>query len=199
MTRRTAARYGYPLGVALLVAAICLTGGFLLVVALPEMARVADGGPAATASPTPAPTATSPMALDPIGIPMSPDADCGACHLDTSGLVGTREIPDLAHPLEGWKDCTACHADDRLVDSAPGHSGLHRAECLVCHQVPSAEGTAPPRPHHIFTDAACVTCHGTEAPLPTDMAGRTTCWICHTGTEFKDLFGEPAGTALPLP
>jgi len=198
MTRRTAARFGYPLGVGALVATICLVGGFLFVVALPELTRVADGGPTASASASPAPSPTSPMALAPIGIPMSPDADCGACHLDPSGLVGTRAIPVLAHPLDGWKDCTACHADDRLVESAPGHSGLHRAQCLVCHQVTSAEGTAPPRPHHVFTDATCVSCHGTQAPLPTDMAGRTNCWICHTGTEFDDRFGDPAETPSPL-
>jgi hypothetical protein len=138
------------------------------------------------------------MAQAPIGIPMSPDADCGACHLDIAGVVGTKPIPVLGHPLEGWKDCTACHADDRLVESAPGHSGLHRADCLVCHQVPSGEGTAPPRPHHVF-DEACITCHGSEAPLPTDMAGRNNCWICHTGGEFEDLFGEPTETVPPLP
>ena len=49
---RAAARYGFPIGVAVLVAAICLVGGFLLLVALPDLARVADG------SPTPSPTAT---------------------------------------------------------------------------------------------------------------------------------------------
>ena len=199
MTRLTAARYGYHVGIGTLVAVICLVGGFLVLVALPEAARLAGGVPTATASPSASPTATSPMALAPIGIPMSPDADCGACHLDTSGVVGTKEIPALAHPLEGWKDFTACHADDRLVESAPGHSGLHRADCLVCHEVPSAEGTAPPRPHHVYTDQPCVACHGSQAPLPTDMSGRNNCWICHTGTEFDDLFGEPAETVAPLP
>lgn len=196
---RAAARYGFPIGVAVLVAAICLVAGVLLLVALPDLARVADGSPTPSPTATPAPRATSPMALAPIGIEMSPDADCGACHLGTSGDVGTKPIPVLGHPLEGWKDCTACHADDRLVESAPGHSSLHRADCLVCHQVPSSEGTAPPRPHHVFDDQACVTCHGREAPLPTDMAGRNNCWICHTGGEYDDLFGAPAGTPLPLP
>lgn len=198
MTPPSAARYGYPVGVGALLAAICLVGGILLLVALPDL-RLAGGPPAASPTPAPRPTATSPMALAPIGIPMSPDADCGACHLDPTGLVGTKQIPPLAHPLEGWKDCTACHADDRLVDSAPGHTGLHKADCLVCHEVPSAAGTAPPRPHHVFTDQPCVTCHGSTAPLPTDMSGRNNCWICHTGTEFDDLFGEPGAPAPTLP
>jgi hypothetical protein len=125
---------------------------------------------------------------------MTADADCGACHLDATGNVTTKLIPPLAHPLEGWKDCTACHANDRLVKTAAGHSSLHKEQCLACHSVPSAEGTAPPRPHHLVTGATCASCHGKEAPLPTDMAGRTNCWICHSGTEFADLFEDPAAT-----
>jgi hypothetical protein len=125
---------------------------------------------------------------------MPSDADCGACHLDSSGVVGIRPIPVLAHPLEGWRDCTACHADDRLVQTAPGHSSVHKSDCLICHKVPSAEGSAPPRPHHLVTGATCISCHGSKAPLPTDMAGRTNCWICHPGEEFSDLFGSPAPT-----
>lgn len=200
MIHRPMARYGYPVSVGLLLAAIFLVGGFVLVTVVPELARTLGSAPAvstATASPSPTPAATSPMAFAPNGIAMSPGADCGACHLDSSGAVTTKAIPKLAHPLEGWKDCTACHADDRLVKTAPGHSGLHKSDCLACHQVPSAEGSAPPRPHHVPTGATCVSCHGSKAPLPTDMAGRTNCWVCHSGTEFEDLFSGPAAT-LPL-
>jgi len=101
----------------------------------------------------------------------------------------------MAHPLEGWRDCTACHANDRLVKTAPGHSSLHRADCLVCHK-PPAPGTTPAgRPHHIPTDQPCIACHGKTAPLPTDMAGRSNCWVCHAGTEFEDLFGTQAPSA----
>ncbi len=201
MIHRPIARYGYPVSIVLLVAAICLVGAFVVVTVVPELARVLGGTtatPTTTPGPGATPTATSPMALAPNGIAMSPGADCGACHLDSSGVVTTRAIPQLAHPLEGWKDCTACHADDRLVQTAPGHSGIHKSDCLACHAVPSVEGSAPPRPHHLPTSATCVSCHGTEAPLPTDMTGRTTCWICHPGTEYEDLFGGPA-QALPTP
>ena len=196
------ARYGYPATVGLLASAIFLVGAFVLGTVVPELARVVgdeSATPSATTSPSATPSATSPMALAPNGVAMSPNADCGACHLDSTGAVGTKSIPVLAHPLEGWKDCTACHADDRLVRSAPGHSGLHKADCLACHKVPDAEGTAPPRPHHLVADATCVSCHGTEAPLPTDMTGRNNCWICHGGEEFDELFREPAPTLLPLP
>jgi hypothetical protein len=202
MIRQPVARYGYPVGLGLLLLSIALVGTFVVVTALPELVRLAAGPGIPTASPTVSPS--PPSAMSPIGIGMPPDADCGACHLDSTGIVGTKDIPKLAHPLEGWRDCTACHADDSLVESAPGHSSLHRADCLTCHRVPSAEETAPPRPHHLVTGTSCVTCHGsdasgTRAPLPTDMAGRTNCWLCHSGTEFDELFNEPARTVAPLP
>jgi hypothetical protein len=169
---------------------------------VPELARGLAGGPVApiaASSPSPSPAATSLMSFAPNRILMSPGADCGACHLDTGGGITTRPIPTLAHPLEGWKDCTACHANDRLVETAPGHSGIHKSDCLACHKVPSAEGSAPPRPHHVPTGATCVSCHGSKAPLPTDMTGRTNCWVCHGGTEFEDLFSGPAAIPPPLP
>lgn len=196
MTGRTAARHAYPIGVSLLLAAILLVGGFVAIVALPELLSVANRpGPA---EPTSTPNPTSQMG-GAIGIAIPPDTDCGACHLDPNGLVGTRDIPRLAHPLEGWRDCTACHANDRLVKTAPGHSSLHKADCLTCHKVPASDESAPPRPHHLVTGKACLECHGvTEAPLPTDMAGRNNCWLCHSGTEFEDLFRRP-GATLPPP
>jgi len=199
---RPVARYGYPVGLGLLLLSIALVGTFVVVTALPELVRLAAGPGVPAASPTASPS--PPSAMSPIGIGMPEDADCGACHLDATGNVGTKEIPRLAHPLEGWKDCTACHADERLVESAPGHSSLHRADCLTCHSVPSTEGTPPPRPHHLVTGTSCGTCHGSDAPgsqapLPTDMAGRNNCWLCHSGTEFDELFNEPAQTLPPLP
>jgi hypothetical protein len=202
MISRPIARYGYPASVVLLLAAIGLVGGFVALTVVPELGSLLGGTPvtpATTPSPSATPALTLPMAFGPNGIAMSPGADCAACHLDSSGAVTTRAIPQLAHPLEGWKDCTACHADDRLVETAPGHSGLHKSDCLACHKVPSAEGSAPPRPHHLPTQATCVSCHGSKVPLPTDMAGRTNCWICHSGREYDDLFNGPARTLQPPP
>lgn len=199
---RPVARYGYPIGLGLLLLSIALVGTFVVVTVLPELVRLAANPAIPAASPTAEPS--PPSAMSPIGIGMPDDADCGACHLDSTGVVGMKDIPKLAHPLEGWKDCTACHADDSLVRSAPGHSSLHKTDCLTCHEVPSAEGTAPPRPHHLVTGKSCVTCHSSEAtasgaPLPTDMSGRTNCWICHSGTEFDELFNQPAQTPPPPP
>ena len=199
---RPMTRFAYPVGLGLLLLSVALVGTFVVVTVLPELVRLTANPALPVASPTP--TASAPSAMSPIGIGMPGDADCGACHLDSTGVVGTRDIPQLAHPLDGWKDCTACHANDSLVESAPGHSSLHKADCLTCHTVPDAEGTAPPRPHHLVTGESCVTCHGNEAsasgaPLPTDMAGRNNCWICHSGTEFDELFNEPSRTEPPPP
>lgn len=198
MTTSRIERYGYRLAVGVLSVAIGLVGGFLLAAWLPEVTGHADQ-PVASPTTTAAPTSTPSSSNVPIGLRVMPGTECMACHLDPSGAIGAARATVLAHPLEGWKDCTACHADDRLVRTAPGHSGIHKADCLACHKVPDAEGTAPPRPHHLVADATCVSCHGTEAPLPTDMTGRNNCWICHGGEEFDELFREPAPTLLPPP
>lgn len=209
---RVVARHGYGIVVALLLLGIVVLGGFMVLVALPDLV-----GSAAVVTPTTAPSAPAPsetprsaMALSPIGIEMAPDSDCAACHVTTAGTVGTRPIPDLAHPLWGFRDCTACHANDSLVTTAPGHSGLHGSDCLVCHQVPqnlvAGTSVAPTRPEHMGQDKACTDCHGVDehAPLPTSMAGRDNCWICHNGEEFRYLFESspapaPAGTPAATP
>jgi len=201
MFGRLARRYGYPVAVLVLLGAIVVMLGVVVtVVVLPELGRpVIAGSPAPSASPTPSAsvaTGLSPMASSPIGVAMASDADCSACHLTDTG-VGTKAIPAMAHPLEGWRDCTACHATGRLVATAPGHSGLHKDQCLLCHKpLPAGSTAAPARPHHVYPNQPCISCHGTKAPLPTDMAGRQDCWICHPGTDTQALFN---GTASPSP
>ncbi len=202
MIRRTLTRNGYWLAVAGLALAVAALAGFDLLVVIPE---AASRGPVAVApTSTPGPTSSAslmpvrPQASSPMGVAMSADADCSACHL-IGGGVGTKPIPTMAHPLEGWRDCTACHATGRLVQTAPGHTGIHKGECLVCHKVQAATASALPRPHHVFTNATCISCHGTKAPLPTDMQGRQNCWICHPGTEYESLFGGPAPSASLKP
>ena len=206
MIRNAVARYGFPVAVTVLVSAICLVAAFLLIVAVPDLSRPVAGRstptpePAATTSPSP----LSPMANSPVGIQMSADADCAACHVTTNGTVGTRDIPRMAHPLWGWRDCTACHATGSLVSTAPGHSGLHKDDCLVCHKPPDAASSASPaplRPEHMGINQACTSCHGMDkhAPLPNDMKGRNNCWICHNGPEFTYLWDEsPAPSAPPV-
>lgn len=206
MIRRTLARHGFGIAVAVLGAGICIAGAFLLVVALPDLTGQVAVVTSPYPSPSVAPSATpqSAMGKSPIGIEMSANADCAACHLTTSGTVGTKTIPLMAHPLWGWRDCTACHATDRLVATAPGHSGLHKDECLVCHKVPDAAALAsraPLRPEHMGNTQPCTTCHGEDkhAPLPDSMKGRDNCWICHNGPEFSYLFASPSPSISPVP
>lgn len=198
MITRPLARFAYPLSVSVLLAAILTVAGFLMIAALPELVgMLGDARP--TPSPTASPAPTSPMPGGPNQVAMSPGADCGGCHVGAGGAVGVNPIPVMAHPVKGWTDCTACHADDRLVKTAPGHASLHKADCLVCHKAPDTVSTAPERPHHLVTGQTCVTCHGSNAPLPTDMQGRLNCWICHPSQEFEGLFGSPNGSPSPLP
>ncbi len=206
--QQAVARHAYGITVAGLVLGIVVTAGFLMLIALPDLiGSLAFTGPAPQSpapSEAPSPSPGSAMGLAPIGIAMAPDSDCAACHMTTTGVVGTKPIPKLAHPLWGWRECTACHANDSLVKTAPGHSGLHKEDCLVCHQASSQSGPispAPLRPEHMGGEQACTSCHGEDehAPLPETMKGRHNCWICHNGPEFTYLFESPEAPALPSP
>ena len=187
--RRLLRRFGFHMGLGLLTAVIGLSGLFIVLVVLPELQ-------AAAVSPAPSPSASP----NPPGVVMSwvnlpADADCAACHL-TQGGVAAVEVPRVAHPLRGWTDCTACHANDRLVATAPGHAGIHATDCLVCHE--PAELPAPlSRPHRELQNQNCLECHGRTAPLPEDMAHReqSVCWLCHRLPEEQPVAPQHAITA----
>jgi hypothetical protein len=191
------AKWAFRLTAALLMVGILFLGSFLILVAIPDIAGQTALIPTPTPAPTPSPK--SAMGLSPVGIEMPADANCDACHVTATGVVGTRQIPPMAHPLLGWRNCTACHSLGSLVTTAPGHSSLHKDECLICHQTQAASGTAtkaPMRPEHMGENgAACTSCHGVDehAPMPESMKGRgENCWICHNGEEFTYLFEESA-------
>jgi len=139
-----------------------------------------DAGVAPTAAPSVAPSPSLSIAEQ---VDMKLMGDCTACHSTPDGGVGTRPIPALAHPLQGWTDCTGCHAPDKLVQTAPGHTGIHKVQCTVCHTKFAAP--APDRPHPAGLQLDCLSCHGTtRAHLPKTMVGwkDTTCWLCHRAT-----------------
>jgi hypothetical protein len=136
------------------------------------------------------PTASSPggsgalwtgplLTMGPGEIAMPEGADCGACHLLDDGGVGVRTIPVIAHPLHGYTECTACHSSASLVDTAPGHTGIHADQCVVCHTQSSVPVPTPRHP--TLPDADCLGCHGTIAPLPSSMRDKPKelCWLCH--------------------
>lgn len=194
-------RHRRGFAVLLVEAVIATSAAVLLLAAVPELDRLSNGGPASSQQPTASgPGSATGSGLTPIMVAMGPDADCGACHLSPDGGVGILKIPTIAHPLNGWRDCTACHADDRLVKTAPGHTSLHKTDCLVCHEAPVLSGSPPPRPHPLVAGQACLSCHDShKAPLPSGMAGRENCWLCHSGTEFQGLFASPAPSASTDP
>jgi hypothetical protein len=205
MIRRLASRYAYRAAVVTLSIAICLVGGFLLMVAMPDLTGIRAEQPSASpAAATPSPSAGTTMAMGRVTIPAT--ADCSACHLTAGGAIGLKPIPVMAHPVQGFTDCTACHNPDGLVKTAPGHSGIHKDDCLVCHKPPTGTaGTAsvgPMRPEHMGMTQPCTACHGVDqhAPMPADMVGRgDNCWICHNGPEFTYLFATPVPSVSAEP
>ncbi|HEU5203882.1 MAG TPA: hypothetical protein VFU17_06255 [Candidatus Limnocylindrales bacterium] len=196
MIRRALTGRGYWLIVAILVVLLGGLGGFLAIeVVLPEAgdAFFAAASPTPVESPTPGASAA---ALAPMAVRIPADSDCAGCHAPGDAIAIT-DVPRMAHPIDGWRDCTACHADDRLVRTAPGHSGIHRQLCLACHREPDPDASALPRPHHVVPGKACIACHGSSAPLPTDMTGRANCWVCHPGKDTERLFQGTSGEATP--
>ena len=182
MTRARAVRAGgWVALVGLAIAVGLLLGIVLITVAFPAFDRgrpvTAAATPAPSASPSLAPSASPALLMGGAVIPAT--AECAGCH-SSGGTIGLGTIPAMAHPLEGWGKCTNCHAPARLVDTAPGHTGIHATECTICHK-PGDLPAPLSRPHRDNQNVACLTCHGTTAPLPTDMTHRkeTTCWLCH--------------------
>jgi hypothetical protein len=149
-----------------------LAGAGILVVSFVQQSGSATVVP--SAPPTPSPSA---VAINDVMDELH--GDCTACHLRPGGGVGTKPIPPIGHPLDGWTNCTGCHAPDKLVNTAPGHSGIHADQCLVCHK--SGTPAAAMRPHGDQKVGNCLSCHGKSAPLPASMEGRSaaTCWLCH--------------------
>lgn len=189
--RRFAQRYGYRLLLTALLLLIVISGAFVVVVALPDL-RASD-----TASPQPTAAALpSEATVGMSWLSLPADAECSSCHLTDQGAIGVRNVPAVAHPLKGWTDCTACHANDRLVMTAPGHTGIHATDCLLCHQ--AAQLPAPlSRPHRDLQNQECLSCHGSKAPLPADMSHRaqSVCWLCHRLPQVEPPVSQHAVTA----
>ena len=102
------------------------------------------------------------MSMGPAHIPTS--SSCLLCH-ETGGEAGLKPEPALGHPLEGWRQCAACHTGERLGQTAPGHEGIPEEECLNCH-VEAPVGPAITQPHSELQDQNCLDCHGDYVHLP---------------------------------
>jgi hypothetical protein len=177
-------RHGFRVALGALTIAICVIGAFLVAILVaPEVERAGYLGPRPTPPPSPvaSPSPSPALGFTMRGASIPITADCAACHRTDAGTIGVQPIPAVAHPIEGWGKCTACHTTDGLVRTAPGHSGIHADQCLLCHKV--GDLPAPlSRPHRATQNTACLDCHGTAiAPLPADMTHRSqnVCWLCH--------------------
>lgn len=176
MSRRARAIAGWLISSIGLLAAV---GVFAVILAMTgsSTGRTAGGQtPPASLGPSSSPWLIS-IAPGQIGMPDG--ADCAACHVNDNGVIGVKSIPRIAHPVHGWSECTNCHDNERLVSTAPGHTGIHADQCLVCHRESSQP--APTPRHPTLPDSDCLACHGSLAPLPSDMVDRprTLCWLCH--------------------
>lgn len=190
--RRSAWDLVYWLAVTFLVAFIMVMLGLLAAfVGIPELERagIIGTGTATRVTPSAGPvigettSTASPIPsgmLSMAGALVPEKSTCAGCHTTVEGAIGVANIPRMAHPTEGWSKCTNCHATSRLVDTAPGHSGIHATECTVCHK-PGQLQAPLSRPHRENQNLACLSCHGSKAPLPEDMTHRkeTVCWLCH--------------------
>ncbi|MFI5254449.1 MAG: cytochrome c3 family protein [Candidatus Limnocylindrales bacterium] len=173
----------YLIAIVALSAAIGLMVGVAVIgIAIPELQRAGIIEVAARSEPAPSATPLlgdgSEMAMGAALVPAN--AQCAGCHATGSGTIGALSIPAMGHPLEGWSQCTACHAPGKLVETAPGHAGIDVSQCTICHK-PGDLPAPLSRPHRANQNVACLSCHGSTAPLPADMTHRkeTACWLCH--------------------
>lgn len=163
----------------LIITNLLVVGGLLVLVLVGRIDATPPGHPAQTVAPS---EGIALMSMGPAHIPTS--SSCLLCH-ETGGDAGLKLVPAIGHPLEGWRQCAACHTGERLGQTAPGHEGIPEEECLSCH-VEAKEGPAITQPHATIEDQHCLDCHGDYVHLPDSHVGRdqTECWLCHKPQEL---------------
>jgi len=163
----------------LIITNLLVVGGLLVLVLVGRIDATPPGHPAQTVAPS---EGIALMSMGPAHIPTS--SSCLLCH-ETGGDAGLKPVPAIGHPLEGWRQCAACHTGERLGQTAPGHEGIPEEECLSCH-VEAKEGPAITQPHATIEDQHCLDCHGDYVHLPDSHVGRdqAECWLCHKPQEL---------------
>lgn len=164
--------------IAILIALNVVAVSALLATVVIDQLSTPPGHPAQA---EPSPSAS--QDLMPMGLAHIPTSNaCVLCH-ETGGAAGLKVIPALGHELEGWRQCIACHTNEKIGRAAPGHTGIPQGECLNCHKV-AQPGPAITQPHSRLQDQLCLDCHGSFAHLPSSMASRKeeSCTLCHKPT-----------------
>lgn len=181
-------------GIRALLVLNILVVAFLLVAVLYDRMQ---SGPAGHPAQAEASASGSPELMS-MGLAHIPTSNaCVLCH-EGGGSAGLKVVPALGHPLDGWRQCLACHTDEKLGRVAPGHDGIAETECLNCHKV-AQPGPAITQPHSKLQDQHCLDCHGDYAHLPSSMASRkeTTCTLCHKPTTLPPPeYQHPANARL---
>ncbi len=165
---------------ALIVLNILFAAGLLGAVLLDAFGTGPAGHPPQAAT-SPSPSG-SPELMQ-MGLAHIPTSNaCVLCH-EAGGSAGLKVVPAIGHPLEGWRQCTVCHTNEKLGRVAPGHDGIAEDQCLLCHKV-APPGPAITQPHSKLQDQLCLDCHGSFAHLPSSMASRNEdeCTLCHRPT-----------------
>lgn len=177
--RRLRMKSGAKRLIAVLIAVNIVAVAALLTTVILDQVNTSPAGHPAQQEPSPSASAEL-MRMGLAHIPTS--NSCLLCH-ETGGSAGIKNTPALGHELEGWRQCTACHTNDKLGRTAPGHVGIPEAECLNCHKI-AQPGPAITQPHSNLQDQLCLDCHGTFAHLPASMASRKedSCTMCHKPT-----------------
>lgn len=181
--------------VMLVIVANILVSAVLLVAVVVD--RIGSGAPGHPAQSGPA-SASASAELMPMGLAHIPTSNaCVLCH-ESGGSAGVKVIPAIGHPLEGWRECTVCHTDEKLGRTAPGHDGIAQTECLNCHKEAPA-GPTITQPHSRLQNQHCLDCHGDFVHLPSSMAGRNEdeCSLCHKPTQLPPpAYPHPAEARL---
>ena len=182
--------------IALLIGLNVLIVAILLATVVYDQISVTPAGHPAQELAAAAPSASTPLMQ--MGLAHIPTSNaCVLCHA-AGGAAAVKVIPAIGHPLEGWRQCAACHTNTKLGRTAPGHDGIEQAECLNCHKIAPA-GPAIAQPHSSLQGQRCLDCHGSFAHLPTSMASRSedSCTLCHKPTALPPPeFNHPKNDRL---
>jgi hypothetical protein len=193
--RRLRLRSGIERWIAVLIVLNIVVVTILLVTVILDQVRATPAGHPAQSEPSP----SASVELFAMGLAHIPTSNsCVLCH-ETGGSAGLKTVPALGHQLEGWRQCAACHTNEKLGQAAPGHAGIPETECLNCHKI-AQPGPAITQPHSRLQDQKCLDCHGTFAHLPSSMASRheDSCTLCHKPTvlpppEFPHAINDRLG------
>ena len=126
----------------------------------------------------------------------SPDAECLACHSQSTLTTGSGRsvyVNEAKHKASVHADlpCVACHSD---ISGFPHPKQVQKVECSACH---AQEASAVPMSIHAALGAeSCSSCHGSAHDTrPAASLAPQLCGSCHR-SEWKDFLSSAHGQAV---